>query len=190
MFTARYQRGLESVLNCHRDACVVVFSETIELNFFSGFVKDGFKVAVVMPNLDELLLGTPTHVFASFCPFVMECLKESYDYTQLRWNGADLLTRIASNFSVNGNLSGRKREIKFQPSFVFFPIGHNNITRYFLAPAMETEKAEQDMLFKTIVKEAVTFHFWNGLTSAMVPEAGSLAHRLINYNCLRCSDTL
>uniref|UniRef100_A0A3Q7G1H4 Uncharacterized protein n=1 Tax=Solanum lycopersicum TaxID=4081 RepID=A0A3Q7G1H4_SOLLC len=66
MFTARYQRGLESVLNCHRDACVVVFSETIELNFFSGFVKDGFKVAVVMPNLDELLLGTPTHVFASF----------------------------------------------------------------------------------------------------------------------------
>uniref|UniRef100_A0A0V0IMF9 Putative ovule protein n=1 Tax=Solanum chacoense TaxID=4108 RepID=A0A0V0IMF9_SOLCH len=262
MFTARYQRGLESVLNRHRDACVVVFSETIELNFFSGFVKDGFKVAVVMPNLDELLLGTPTHVFASFwyewkqtrhypfhyselvrlaalykyggiyldsdiivlnslsslnntvafeddrrgktlngavmafrkhSPFVMECLKEfyaSYDDTQLRWNGADLLTRVASNFSVNDNLSGRKTEINFQPSFVFFPIGHNNITRYFSAPAMETEKAEQDILFKTILKEAVTFHFWNGLTSAMVPEAGSLAHRLINYNCLRCSDTL
>ncbi|KAH0680928.1 hypothetical protein KY290_023088 [Solanum tuberosum] len=49
---------------------------------------------------------------------------------------------------------------------------------------MEIEKAEQDMLFKTILKEAATFHFWNGLTSAMVPEAGSLAHRLINYNCL------
>lgn len=55
---------------------------------------------------------------------------------------------------------------------------------------METEKAEQDMLFKTILKESVTFHFWNGLTSAMVPEAGSLAYRIINYNCLRCSDTL
>nr|XP_010318805.1 uncharacterized protein At4g19900 isoform X3 [Solanum lycopersicum]XP_010318806.1 uncharacterized protein At4g19900 isoform X3 [Solanum lycopersicum] len=120
----------------------------------------------------------------------MECLKEPYDDTQLRWNVADLLTRVASKFSVNGNLSGRKREIKFQPSFVYFPIGHNNITRYFSAPATETEKAKQDTLFKTILKEAVTFHFWNGLTSAMVPEAGSLAHRLINYNCLRCSDTL
>lgn len=262
MFTARYQRGLESVLNHHRDACVVVFSETIELNFFSGFVKDGFKVAVVMPNLDELLLDTPTHVFASVwyewkqtkhypfhyselirlaalykyggiyldsdiivlnslsslnntvafeddlrgknlngavmafrkhSPFIMECLKEfyaSYDDTQLRWNGADLLTRVASNFSVNGNLSGRKMEINFQPSFAFFPIGHNNITRFFSAPAMETENAEQDTLFETILKEAVTFHFWNGLTSAMVPEPGSLAYRIINYNCLRCSDTL
>uniref|UniRef100_A0A3Q7FTH3 Uncharacterized protein n=1 Tax=Solanum lycopersicum TaxID=4081 RepID=A0A3Q7FTH3_SOLLC len=29
MFTARY----------HRDACVVVFSETIELNFFSGLAS-------------------------------------------------------------------------------------------------------------------------------------------------------
>ncbi|XP_047262560.1 uncharacterized protein At4g19900 isoform X2 [Capsicum annuum] len=262
MFTARYQRGLESVLNHHRDACVVVFSETIELNFFSGFVKDGFKVAVVMPNLDELLLDTPTHVFASVwyewkrtkhyplhyselvrlaalykyggiyldsdivvlnslsslnntvafeddlrgkklngavmafrkhSPFIMECLKEfyaSYDDSQLRWNGADLLARVASNFSVNDNLSGRKMEINFQPSFIFFPISHNNITRYFSAPAMETEKAEQDNIFKTILKEAVTFHFWNGLTSAMVPEPGSLAYRIINYNCLRCSDTL
>ncbi|KAJ8545197.1 hypothetical protein K7X08_017780 [Anisodus acutangulus] len=262
MFTTRYQRGLESVLNHHRDACVVVFSETIELNFFSGFLKDGFKVAVVMPNLDELLLDTPTHVFASVwyewkqtkhypvhyselvrlaalykyggiyldsdiivlnslsslkntvafeddprgknlngavmafrkhSPFVMECLKEfyaSYDDTQLRWNGADLLTRVASNFSVNDDPSGRKMEINFQPSSVFFPIGHNNITRYFSAPAMETEKAEQDMLFNTILQEAVTFHFWNGLTSAMVPEPGSLAHRIINYNCLHCSDTL
>ncbi|XP_060192246.1 uncharacterized protein At4g19900 [Lycium barbarum] len=262
MFTTRYQRGLESVLNHHRDACVVVFSETIELNFFSDFVKDGFKVAVVMPNLDELLLDTPIHVFASVwyewkqtkhyplhyselvrlaalykyggiyldsdiivlnslsslnntiafeddlrgktlngaamafrkhSPFIMECLKEfhaSYDDKQLRWNGADLLTRVASNFSVNDNISGRKMEINFQPSNIFFPISHSNITRYFSAPAMETEKAEQDMLFKTILKEAVTFHFWNGLTSAMVPEPGSLAYRIINYNCLRCSDTL
>lgn len=63
----------------------------------------------------------------------MECLKEfyaSYDDTQLRWNGADLLTRVASNFSDKDNLSGRRMEINFQPSFVFFPVGHNNITRY------------------------------------------------------------
>ncbi|CAN4081839.1 unnamed protein product [Withania somnifera] len=262
MFTARYQKGLESVLNQHQDACVVVFSETIELNFFSGFVKDGFKVAVVMPNLDELLLDTPTRVFASVwyewkrtkhypfhyselirlaalykfggiyldsdiivlnslsslnntigfeddlrgknlngavmafrkhSPFVMECLKEfyaAYDETQLRWSGADLLTIVASKFSANDNLSSRKMEINLQPSFLFFPISHNKITKYFSAPATETEKAEQDMLFKTIHKEAVTFHFWNGLTSAMVPEPGSLAYRIINYYCIRCSDTL
>ena len=41
MFSIRYQRGLESVLYHHPDACVVVFSETLELNFFSSFVEDG-----------------------------------------------------------------------------------------------------------------------------------------------------
>lgn len=41
MFGVRQQRVLESLLYHHPDACVVVFSETIELNFFSGFVKDG-----------------------------------------------------------------------------------------------------------------------------------------------------
>ncbi|GFS44867.1 alpha 1,4-glycosyltransferase family protein [Actinidia rufa] len=65
MFSVRHQRGLESLLLHHGDACVVVFSETIELNFFEAFVKDGFKIAVVMPNLDELLKDTPTHIFAS-----------------------------------------------------------------------------------------------------------------------------
>lgn len=42
MFSVRHQRGLESLLSQHRDACVVVFSETIELDFFrNSFVKDG-----------------------------------------------------------------------------------------------------------------------------------------------------
>lgn len=41
MFGVRQQRGLESVFFHHRDACVVVFSETLELNFFSSFVMDG-----------------------------------------------------------------------------------------------------------------------------------------------------
>lgn len=41
MFGVRQQRGLESLLYHHPDACLVVFSETIELNFFGGFVKDG-----------------------------------------------------------------------------------------------------------------------------------------------------
>lgn len=64
-YTVRYQRGLESLLYFHPHACVVVFSETIELNFFKSFVEEGYKVAVVMPNLEELLEGTPADVFAS-----------------------------------------------------------------------------------------------------------------------------
>lgn len=42
MYSVRHQRGLESLFAQHRDACVVVFSETIELDFFKdSFVKDG-----------------------------------------------------------------------------------------------------------------------------------------------------
>ncbi|KAE8656196.1 Alpha 1,4-glycosyltransferase family protein, putative isoform 2 [Hibiscus syriacus] len=56
----RHQRGLKILLAQHRDVCVLVFSETIELDFFKdSFVKDGYKVALAMPNLDELLKDTP-----------------------------------------------------------------------------------------------------------------------------------
>ncbi|KAL8508495.1 hypothetical protein ACS0TY_018937 [Phlomoides rotata] len=202
MFGVRQQRGLESLLYHHPDACLVVFSETMELNFFSGFVKDGYKIAVVMPNLDELLKDTPTHIFASVwhewkktknypihyselirlaslykyggiyldadilvlkslsglnntvgfedehtgktlngavmafrkhSPFILSCLEEfyaSYDDTQLRWNGADLLTRVAKQFLSNKEISDRKTELQLQPASAFFPISHNTISRY------------------------------------------------------------
>lgn len=43
MFSVRYQRGIESVFHHHSDACVLVLSETIELDFFKdSFVKDGY----------------------------------------------------------------------------------------------------------------------------------------------------
>ncbi|XP_031505275.1 uncharacterized protein At4g19900 isoform X1 [Nymphaea colorata] len=64
-YTVRHQRGLESILYYHPDACVVMLTETMELDFFQNFVKDGYKVATAMPNLDELLMDTPTHMFAS-----------------------------------------------------------------------------------------------------------------------------
>lgn len=41
-FSVRHQRGLESLLFHNRNACVVIFSETIELNLFDSFVKDGY----------------------------------------------------------------------------------------------------------------------------------------------------
>lgn len=258
MYGVRHQRGLESLLLHHRDACVVLFSETIELDFFKDFVKDGFKVAVAMPNLDELLKNTPTHIFASVwfewrktsfysthyselirlaalykyggvyldsdilvlkplsslnnsvgleeqvaesslngavmafrkhSPFIMECLTEfysTYDDSHLRWNGADLLTRI----SKKENVPDKKLELQVQPSFIFFPVGSQNITRYFTAPATEMERAQQDTLFQKILNQSFTFHFWNSLTSSLVPEPESLVMRFFDHTCIRCSDVL
>ncbi|KAG2688051.1 hypothetical protein I3760_09G076100 [Carya illinoinensis] len=263
MYGVRHQWGLESLLSWHRDACVVVFSETIELDFFKySLVNDGYKVAVAMPNLDELLKDTPTHVFASVwfewrktkfysthyielarlaalykyggiyldsdiiilkplsglnntvgmedhlsgsslngavmafrkhSSFVMECLKEfymTYDDTRLRWNGADLLTRVARKFLSLENTSTRQLELNVQASFTFFPISSQHITRYFSTPATEAEKAKQDALFRKILKELLTFHFWNSLTSALIPETDSLVSRLIDHHCIHCFDVL
>ncbi|KAL3654518.1 hypothetical protein CASFOL_001503 [Castilleja foliolosa] len=265
MFGVRQQWGLESLLYHHMDACVVVFSETIELNFFNGFVKEGYKVAVVMPNLDELLKDTPTHIFASVwhywkktkhyrihyselirlaslynsyryggiyldsdilvlkplsqlnntvgfedesagkslngavmafrkhSPFIMSCLEEfyaSYDDSQLRWNGADLLTRVAIRFLSNKDIPDSRIELILQPASVFFPIGHNNITRYFAAPETEMEKLEQDHLSNKISNQSFTVHFWDSLTSALIPETESLVFRFLNRYCIRCSDAL
>ncbi|KAK3127422.1 hypothetical protein QOZ80_7AG0573060 [Eleusine coracana subsp. coracana] len=64
-YGVRHQRGLESLLKQHPGACVVMLSETLELEFFLDFVKEGYKVAVAVPNLDELLGSTATHIFAS-----------------------------------------------------------------------------------------------------------------------------
>ena len=51
IYGVRHQRGLESLLLHHKDACVVVFSETIELDFFKdNFVKDAYKM---QPSLAE-----------------------------------------------------------------------------------------------------------------------------------------
>eukprot|EP00257_Ricinus_communis_P018995 XP_015577847.1 uncharacterized protein At4g19900 [Ricinus communis] len=263
MYTVRHQRGLDSLLFHHRDACLIVLSETIELDFFAGsFVKDGYKVAVAMPNLDELLKDTPTHVFADVwsqwrstkfypthyselirlaalykyggiyldsdiivlnplsslhntvglegqiagsslngavmafkknSPFLMECLKEfymTYDDTNLRGNGADLLTRVAQKFYRKEDKSLKQLELKLQPSYIFFPIGSQDITSYFTTPATASEKARQDAMFIKILSESLAFHFWSSLTSALIPEPGSLVARLLDHPCIHCSDVL
>lgn len=262
MFTVRQQRGIESLFLNHRNACLVVFSETIELNFFEGLVNEGFKVAVAMPNLDELLKDTPSLEFASvwyewrktryysthyselvrlaalykyggiyldsdiivlkplsslvntvgledpldgsslngavmsfrkYSPFIMECLTEfysTYDDKNLRWNGADLLTRVAKNYSRNMNNPDNKMELNLQHSSLFFPIDRDNIIRYFYAPEIATERAEQDELLQEILNESFTFHYWNSLTFSLVPEPESLVARIINQYCIHCNDVL
>ncbi|CAH2078493.1 unnamed protein product [Thlaspi arvense] len=263
MFSVRHQRGLESLLSQHRDACVVVFSETVELDFFrNSFVKDGYKVAVAMPNLDELLRDTPTHVFASvwfdwrktkFYPthyselvrlaalykyggiyldsdvivlgplsslkntlgvedqaageslngavmsfekkssFLLECLNEyylTYDDKCVRCNGADLLTRVAKRFLNGKNRRMTQQELNIRPFSVFFPISSQQITSYFAYPATEDEKSQQEGLFKKIINESLTFHFWNSVTSSLIPEPESLVARVLDHSCIRCSDVL
>ncbi|RYR14121.1 hypothetical protein Ahy_B04g070759 isoform A [Arachis hypogaea] len=264
MYSVRHQRGLESLLFHHPEACVVIFSETMELDFFKDtFVKDGYKVTIVMPNLDELLKGTPAHIFSSVwfewrktkfyathyselirlvalyryggiyldsdiivlkpiyflnnslgmeddleaekalngavmafekhSLFMKECLEEfyrTYDDTSLRGNGADLLTRVAKQFLGKENKSVKQLELKVEPSYIFFPISLQDITRFFSAPETETQKAWQDALLESILHKSLTFHFWNHLTYALIPEPNSLVNRLMNRACLRCSELL
>lgn len=54
----------------------------------------------------------------------------TYDDTRLRWNGADLLTRVAKKFLSHSNLLTRQLELNVQGSLIFFPIHSQNITRY------------------------------------------------------------
>ncbi|CAK9865502.1 unnamed protein product [Sphagnum jensenii] len=63
--TVHHQQTLESVFHFHPNACVVVLSDTIENDFFNTFLQKGFKVAVVQPNLHELLANTPADVLAN-----------------------------------------------------------------------------------------------------------------------------
>ena len=54
----------------------------------------------------------------------------SYDDTLLRWNGADLLTRVAGNLSSKANDMNKEKTLKVQPTLFFFPISSNDIQRY------------------------------------------------------------
>ncbi|XP_020256653.1 uncharacterized protein At4g19900, partial [Asparagus officinalis] len=263
MFGVRHQRGLESVLKMHRDACILVLSEMMEMDSFERFVKDGFKVAVAMPDLDELLKDTPTHEFASLwyewrttkhypvhyselirlatlykyggvyldsdvivlkplyslkntvgierqmdgnpifngavmafdkgSPFLMECLEEfysTYDDARLHWNGAGLLTRVINRLNGKGVKFFRHVDIKMEPPSSFFPISSENILRYFAEATGEIERSQGENMFAKILNESTAFHFWNGLTTALVPEPNSLVDRLLNHNCLYCHDIL
>ncbi|PPR91040.1 hypothetical protein GOBAR_AA29642 [Gossypium barbadense] len=151
MYSVRHQRGLESLLAQHRDACVLVFSETIELDFFKdSFLKDGYggiyldsDIIVLKPLLtlnnsvgledQGSSLNGALMAFRKESPFIMECLNEfylTYDDTRLRWNGADLLSRVAKRFSNGKNISIKQPELNVKPSAVFFPISSQHIIRY------------------------------------------------------------
>ena len=58
-FRLRYRRTVESALRFHPEACVVVFSPTLPLDFFQRFWDLGYNVIVERPDIRALLEGTP-----------------------------------------------------------------------------------------------------------------------------------
>lgn len=62
--------------------------------------------------------------------------------------------------------------------------------RYFTTAVDDLERKQQDVFLKEILDHSIAFHFWNGLTSALIPEPGSLVERLLNHHCLYCLDIL
>jgi hypothetical protein len=53
----------------------------------------------------------------------------TYDDNSLRWNGADLLTRVARKFAGKDNKTVKQLELNEEPSHTFFPIKSQDITR-------------------------------------------------------------
>ncbi|KAK8472049.1 hypothetical protein PHAVU_002G098100 [Phaseolus vulgaris] len=213
MYTVRHQRGLESLLFHHPAACVVVFSEMVELDFFKdSFVKDGYggiyldsDIIVLKPisllnncvGMEDRGAGRALNgavmAFQKHSLFIKECLEEfymTYDDTSLRGNGADLLTRVARKYLAEENKSVNNLKLKVEPSYIFFPVSSLNISRYFIAPTTETDKAQQDVLLENILHKSLTFHFWNSLTFSLIPEPDSLVSRLFNHACIRCLELL
>lgn len=65
---------------------------------------------------------------------MLECLNEyysTYDDTLLRWNGADLMTRVIKRISDKAGKSSLQLDVKMEPRFAFHPISSINITRCF-----------------------------------------------------------
>jgi len=108
----------------------------------------------------------------------------------LRWNGAELLTRVAK---ISIEKRGKKwvnKMFKIQPHFAFFPLSFHNIKSYFTAPDNQYDREMQEVLFMRILNESFTLHFWDNVTSKLVPETGSLVEKVLNYHCLHCTDFL
>lgn len=82
--------------------------------------------------MDYLIVKLENNILLLCSPFIMECLTEfymTYDDSRLRWNGADLLTRVAKKFLTTEKIFNRQRELNVQPSSLLFPISPQNITR-------------------------------------------------------------
>lgn len=101
------------------------YNQSIEVCLFL-FFKFSNGLAPSLFNFDYI-----SDIFCS--NFLMECLKEfysTYDDTLLKYNGADLVTRVLNRFSTKADKGYGQLNIKIEPPFVFYPISPINITRY------------------------------------------------------------
>ncbi|KAL3011561.1 hypothetical protein AAZX31_07G205100 [Glycine max] len=136
--------------------------------------------------LNGAVMSFPRHSL-----FIKECLEEfnmTYDDTSLRGNGVDPLTRVDRKYLGEENKSVKHLELKVEPSYIFIPVSSQNITRSFIAPSTETQKALQDVLLENILHNSLTFHFWNSVTFSLIPEPDSLVSKLLNYAFIQCSE--
>lgn len=63
---------------------------------------------------------------------MLECLNKfcsTYDDALLRWNGADLMTKVINRISSKADKSSLQLDIKLVSQFAFHPISSANITR-------------------------------------------------------------
>eukprot|EP00899_Mesostigma_viride_P018950 jgi/Mesvir1/27056/Mv20751-RA.1 len=58
-FTIRYRRTIESTLQFHPDACIIVYSPTLAADYFKNFWDLGYNIIVERPNVPYLIQGTP-----------------------------------------------------------------------------------------------------------------------------------
>lgn len=109
------------------------------LLIFGTYMVQSFIFLIVITFVFDCFLFCSINSLAkaystSFCsPFIWDCLTEfysTYDDTLLRWNGAELLTRVGKSFLNKKSPFNKKMELKLQPSSAFFPISRDNITRY------------------------------------------------------------
>jgi len=253
-FRLRYRRTVESALRFHPEACVVVFSPTLPLDFFQRFWDLGYNVIVERPDIRALLEGTPaegwlrdvdhhregkyfySHVtdifrfatlhryggiyldtdvivmrsmeglencvgaelageqgaakilngaimaFERGSKFLWDCMAEfnaTYRADLWGWNGPELVTRVAARYPRDDG------ELHILPTLAFYPIHWTKIKKYFAADALE----EQHAVWMEMQRHTYLIHYWNRVTSDLVPEPGSLMYKVLNNYCLMCNET-
>ena len=58
-FSLRYRRTIESTLKFHPDACLIIYSPTLTLDYFQMFWDLGYNIIVERPDVPYLIRGTP-----------------------------------------------------------------------------------------------------------------------------------
>ena len=89
------------------------------------------------------------------------------------------MTRVAARYPRDDG------ELHILPTLAFYPIHWTKIKKYFAADALE----EQHAVWMEMQRHTYLIHYWNRVTSDLVPEPGSLMYKVLNNYCLMCNET-